>query len=261
MICRNGKYTQGDSAVHAGKALRLLLLTLFGFFAYPQGAAQKLPDAPSTAKAKPATPASQADKGWPRTFSSSTDKFTLYQPQIEKWDGNRLYLYSAVEVTSAGKASANYGVVWFNARTEVDKVNRTVLLDQVELTKVNFPADAGKNDELSKLLEPKLPSATKTISLDRVIADLQAAERSAQAVEGQERSAGDHLLQPGSRAGAHRWTRAVERDHGNQAAARHQHESCHALRERQEEVLPAGDGLVAAIGDIGRVLDLCEEAA
>ncbi len=183
MICRNGTYTQGVSAVHAGKWLRLLFLTLFGFFAYLQGTAQRLPDAPSTAKSQPATAASQADKGWPRSFSSGGDKFTMYQPQIEKWDGNRLYLYSAVEVTSAEKTSANYGVVWFNARAEVDKINRTVLLDQVELTKVNFPADAGKNDELSKLLAPKLPSATKTISLDRVIADLEAADQAAQAVE------------------------------------------------------------------------------
>src|SRR5271165_5276978 len=123
MICRNGKYTPGVSAIHAGKALPLLLL-LFSGFACLQGAAQKLPDAPSTAKTKPATAASQADQGWPRRFSSGADKFTMYQPQIEKWDGNRLYLYSAVEVTSAGKTSANYGVVWFNARAEVDKVNQ-----------------------------------------------------------------------------------------------------------------------------------------
>ncbi len=139
MNCKNA-CRQLDPAAHARKVLRSLLLLVAGFFAYCQGAAQKLPDAPSAAKAQPSTAASQADKGWPRSFSSSTDKFTLYQPQIEKWDGNRLYLYSAVEVTSAGKTSANYGVAWFNARAEVDKVNRTVLLDQVELTKVNFPA-------------------------------------------------------------------------------------------------------------------------
>jgi hypothetical protein len=139
MTWRNSQYTQGNSAVHAGKALRLLFLALFGLFAYLPLAAQKLPDAPSSAKSQPATAASQADKGWPRSFSGGSDKFTVYQPQIEKWDGNRLYLYSAVEVTSAGKTSANYGVVWFNARAGVDKVNRTVLLDQVELTRSTSP--------------------------------------------------------------------------------------------------------------------------
>ena len=42
--------------------------------------------------------------------------------------------------------------------TEVDKLNRTVTLDQVQLTKVNFPAEPGKNAELTKLLETKLPN-------------------------------------------------------------------------------------------------------
>ena len=45
--------------------------------------------------------------------------------------------------------------------TEVDKLNRTVTLDQVQLTKVNFPAEPGKNSELTQLLEAKLPNVTK----------------------------------------------------------------------------------------------------
>jgi hypothetical protein len=132
--------------------------------------AQNLPNAPSAQKAK--QPASQpaTDKGWPRTFTSGPDAFSVYQPQVEKWDGNRVHLYSAVEVKNATAKSSNYGVIWFNARAEVDKLNRTVTLDQVELTKVNFPAEPTKNSELTQLLNTKLPNLTKVVSLDRLIA-------------------------------------------------------------------------------------------
>jgi len=89
--------------------------------------AQDLPDAPSTTKqqtkqqAKQAATASTAEKAWPRTFSSGTDTFSVYQPQVDKWHGDRLYLYSAVEVANPTKKSTNYGVVWFSARAEIDK--------------------------------------------------------------------------------------------------------------------------------------------
>ena len=87
-----------------------------------------------------------------------------------------VYLYSAVEVKNQSKDSnPNYGVVWFNARTEVDKINRLVTLDQVaahesEVSRL-LPS---KEPELTTLLQQKLPGATKTISLDRLEAALEA---------------------------------------------------------------------------------------
>jgi hypothetical protein len=65
-------------------------------------------------------------------------------------------------------------VVWFQARTEVDKVNRLVTLDQAKITKVKFPVAQDKEAELTALLEKKLPGATKTISLDRLETELDA---------------------------------------------------------------------------------------
>jgi hypothetical protein len=145
--------------------------------------AQKLPDAPSAQKAKQPASRPATDKGWPRTFSSGADMFSIYQPQVEKWDGNRAYLYSAVEVENKIAKSSNYGVIWFNARTEVDKLNRTVTLDQVELTKVNFPAEPSKNSELTQLLNVKLPNLTKVVSLDRLIAATEADAEPVKTVE------------------------------------------------------------------------------
>ena len=47
----------------------------------------------------------------------------MHQPQVDNWTGNRIDLYAAVEVKTAAKKESNYGVVWFHARTGVDKVN------------------------------------------------------------------------------------------------------------------------------------------
>ena len=40
---------------------------------------------------------------------------------------------------TATKQDTDYGVIWFSARTEVDKVNRMVTLDSFVLTKQSFP--------------------------------------------------------------------------------------------------------------------------
>ena len=116
----------------------LALLVVFGLASLSSGWAQTLSNAPSAQKAKTQS-AKNSDPGWPRTFTSGADKFLIYQPQVDSWDGDRINLYSAVEVTAGEKGPSNYGVIWFSARTEVDKVNRLVTLDQVQLTKIKFP--------------------------------------------------------------------------------------------------------------------------
>ena len=147
---------------------------------------QTLPNAPSAQKAaQKRTPqkAQPSAANWPRTAASGADTFLIYQPQVESWDGNRIGLYAAVEVKTGKDGASKYGVAWFNARTEVDKINRAVTLDQVQLTKVKFPVAPNKEPELTTLLEKKLPTLTKTISLDRLEAALDATGDAVKGVE------------------------------------------------------------------------------
>ena len=162
--------------------LSLLLICVLTNLSSAQAQTQTLSNAPSAQKAKTQS-AKNSDTGWPRTFTSGTDKFLIYQPQVDSWDGNRVNLYAAVEVTTGEKGPANYGVVWFSARTEVDKVNRLVTLDQVQLTKIKFPAAHEKEAELDALLQKKFPTATKTISLDRLESMLDAESEPVKTVE------------------------------------------------------------------------------
>src|SRR5262249_28071524 len=116
------------------------------------------------------------DTGWPRVIKDGTQEYVIYPPQVDRWDGNRIYVYSAVEMKSGTTAPSKYGVVWFDARTEVDKINRLVTFDDLQITKVHCPVAAEKDDAVLALLKLKLPGSTKTVSLDRLEAAVQAAE-------------------------------------------------------------------------------------
>jgi len=145
-------------------------------------AQQSLPDAP-----KPKHDIRQmtavSENAWPRTIVSGPNTFTVYQPQVDKWSENLIDLYCAVELKTGPAGAAKYGVVWFQARTEVDKVNRLVTLDQAKVTNVKFPVAPEKEVELTALLEKKLPGVTKTISLDRLEAAMEADNEAVKGVD------------------------------------------------------------------------------
>lgn len=98
-------------------------------------AQQPAPNTPS-----PQTPKKQttgpSESNWPRTFANRTDTFTIYQPQVDRWDENLISLYCAVEVRAGKEGAAQYGVVWFQGP---DRSGQLVTLDQAKVTKVKFP--------------------------------------------------------------------------------------------------------------------------
>src|ERR1700751_149743 len=170
-------------ANNGGPSLFWALVFLFSLLCSAAIARQSLPNTPSPKTSLPDSPKPKnvktqtkepSDSGWPRTFTSGPDTFTIYQPQVDKWGENLVDLYCAVELKAANETATKYGVVWIQARTEVDKVNRLVTLDQAKITKVTFPAAPDKEPELAALLEKTLPGATKTISLDRLESALEA---------------------------------------------------------------------------------------
>ena len=92
---------------------------------------------PSPAPA-PAPAAVSADP-WPREIALGGTTATVFQPQIEKWSGNQLEFRMAVAMRPAGGKDEVFGVVWGTARTLVDRVARTVVLDEVTLYRASFP--------------------------------------------------------------------------------------------------------------------------
>src|ERR1700757_3741022 len=143
-----------------------------------------LPDAPSytrgmqDAKSAPSKAPQNAvkapDVSWPRELDRGDEKIFMYQPQLESWKDDEIRAYAALSVVK-GKhkdKGTKYGVVWFTARTEVDKVNRQVTLDDFQITKLQFPTMKEREDEFRSLLQAKLPGKTKVVALDRLQAAL-----------------------------------------------------------------------------------------
>ncbi len=127
--------------------------------------AQTAPAAPGTAtKAAPVAPPAPGDP-WPRTITYQGATISVFQPQPESWTGNLLKAYAAVRVQTPGKKDVDYGVIWFNARTEVDKVNRLVTLEDVSITKQNFPTLANNGSAYANAFVQDLPPS-KTVPLD-----------------------------------------------------------------------------------------------
>ena len=98
----------------------------------------------------------------------------MYQPQLETWEGDEIHAYAAISVENQGTAKPKYGVIWFTAETEVDKVNRQVTMDRFEITRIQFPTMADKEQEYRDFLQAKLPGKSRTIALDRLEAALAA---------------------------------------------------------------------------------------
>jgi hypothetical protein len=121
----------------------------------------------SPANPAPATTSAPGNPGdpWPRTISYQGATISIFQPQVESWVGNELKAFSAVRVKTATKQDTDYGVVWFSARTEVDKVNRMVTLDNFVLVKQNFPTLANNGKAYSNAFIMNLPWS-RTIPLD-----------------------------------------------------------------------------------------------
>ena len=175
--------------------IRFLLPLLFAFFLHPLWAQTSLPDHPQPQQSLPDAPQPQVplpehpkpqpsagtartqqrvDEPWPRKASHGDETISMYQPQVESWQDDMVHAYAALSVSGKASKTTKYGVVWFTARTEVDKVNRQVTLADFEITKVKFPTMESREAEYQTFLQAKLPGKSRVVSLDRMEAALAA---------------------------------------------------------------------------------------
>jgi len=117
-----------------------------------------------------APPAS--DEYWPKEIATNDLHLVLYQPQVDSWKGNRIEARSAVMVTLNGDSTQIFGTVAISARTEVDKETRLVGLEDIAVKEPNFPSASALQGKLRKAVRESVPNWPRTISLDRLLADL-----------------------------------------------------------------------------------------
>ncbi len=120
---------------------------------------------------------------WPRKVDLSNATVLVYQPQINSWDGNKLDLRAAIAIQPVGATQESFGVVFATARTQVDRVARTVVLENVSLYKSDFPLLPDRGAGYAAELGKRVAADVRTISLDRMEAALAAAGVKAPPVE------------------------------------------------------------------------------
>jgi hypothetical protein len=144
----------------------------------PPAAAAAPKAAPPQAKPAPSQPklSDPVDGGWPREVKTTAGVVTIYQPQVDAWDGSRLAVYAAVSVKEKADAEPFYGVLWADGRTVVDKEARLVTFTDREFKKVVFPSQPAKGAAMLEVLRKEVAPVTRTLALDRLTAMLELSE-------------------------------------------------------------------------------------
>ena len=123
-----------------------------------------------------AAPALAADPGWPRIHKVGADQLTVFQPQIEAWEGYQtLRFRAALAVTLDGRTEPVYGFVAGKATTLVNTTERSVFVSSPVYEELKFP-NASADDTARCLAVARQvvdPNKTWELSLDRVLSSLR----------------------------------------------------------------------------------------
>ena len=121
---------------------------------------------------------------WPREIDTPKGTVVVYQPQPEKFNDNLLEGRAAVAIELKESKEPVFGAVWFKARLDTDRAERTATIEDVSVTQVRFPEqDEEKAKKLKALLEKEIPKWNLPISMDRLMATLGHAEKQEKAAE------------------------------------------------------------------------------
>ncbi len=118
---------------------------------------------------------------WPRFYATNGYEFAAYQPQISSWPSNQLEGRFVTAIRPAGTTNETYGIVFFTARTEVDKINRLVTLEDFTITSLNFPTHPAMEDQYRAMLLSLSGQSVKVIPLDHLEAILAVSSDAVQA--------------------------------------------------------------------------------
>ncbi|MEM1142680.1 MAG: carbohydrate-binding family V/XII [Pseudomonadota bacterium] len=121
---------------------------------------------------------------WPQQIDGDEGSLTIYQPQPESLEGNRLTARAAISLELKGGGEPTFGAMWFESRLSTDKRQGTVEILEIDVTKVTWPdsKDAGEQ-RLMQAVQAAFPEQGLSISLERLSASLETAEISRKSLE------------------------------------------------------------------------------
>ncbi len=118
---------------------------------------------------------SRAADEWPKLINTSNGtQIKVYEPEPESFKGNTLMFRSAISILSNGSNDPVFGAFWATAKVETDRDNRTLTINNLDVTSIRIPAIEGQDtiDYIDDALESQFPAAAGPISLDAIVATL-----------------------------------------------------------------------------------------
>jgi len=164
---------KGSPSTDAASSVLCALIFLLSLLCSAANAQQSLPDSPKPKDAKTQTK-EPSESRWPRTLTSGVDTFTVYPPQVDKWDENRIELYCAVELKSAKRRCCEVRSGLVPSADRSGQGQAVGDARQAKVTKVKFPVAQDKEGRTDCAFGKEVAGATRTISLDRLEAEMDA---------------------------------------------------------------------------------------
>ncbi|HTN48212.1 MAG TPA: autotransporter [Burkholderiaceae bacterium] len=129
----------------------------------------------SPAAAVPGQPTAAPTTGdrWPKTAELGGATYTVYQPQLDSWDMSDLTAHAAASVLPPGSQTPVFGVLKLTARTEVDRLGRTVYFKDTTVQSANFPSEPTWATTYLRAFQALFVKGPFTVSLDRMEAALK----------------------------------------------------------------------------------------
>ena len=94
---------------------------------------------------------------WPLVLVHNGVTNTIYQPQLDSWDYYTLTAHAAVAVQPAGAPQPTFGVNNVTAQTLINRVERTVYFENLQITKADFPSAPDQANAWAATLQVLLP--------------------------------------------------------------------------------------------------------
>ena len=161
----------------------LLVVLLMISSAAPPAYAQGAGAGPSPQDGQPPAEEVTPDP-WPKVIQTGGVKYTIFQPQLDSWDGYKFEAHAAVSVLSPEAKDPIFGVIEITAVTLVHRQLRTVDFKNITVQKATFPSVPRQAAQYQKAFQAILARGPSTMSLDRLQAALaiEGAEQKARAV-------------------------------------------------------------------------------
>jgi hypothetical protein len=121
---------------------------------------------------------------WPHQFNQGELTFTVYPPELDRWQGDRLEGRAAVSVQSPGSDKPLFGVVSLAARTELDNGTGMVSVRDITVSRASFPTATDRAGSYLDAVRQNLATLTWKVAAERLRADL-AIDHAAQQAQSQ----------------------------------------------------------------------------